>query len=180
MRLDIRDTVWQGTPLGWALLTATRRFWAIIVGSTAWVAKKTAFGASSTRRLRSIPRRSAAGPVVPSLFTHILGRKAALCARNRKTATLHGRSPECQLPLSIFGRSSRLLSIFKRVCACVAMSQSERRARLHTYLKDLIRQPRFLSIRLHGCCRKSLTNCSTAWPVRRGALDPLRFGKQEI
>ena len=30
VRLDIRDTVWQGTPLGWALLTATRPFWAII------------------------------------------------------------------------------------------------------------------------------------------------------
>ena len=84
-------------------------------GSTAWVAKKTAFGASSTRRLRSIPRRSAAGPVVPSLFTHILGRKAALCARNRKTATLHGRSPECQLPPSISGALQDCL-VFSNEC----------------------------------------------------------------
>ena len=66
-----------------------------------------------------------------------------------KSGALRPQSQNCHTPRSLagvpittinFGRSSRLLSIFKRVCACVAMSQSERRARLHTYLEDLIRQ----------------------------------------
>ena len=39
------------------------------------------------------------------------------------------------------GRSSRLISIFKRLCACAAASQSQRRTRLHVFSENLIRQP---------------------------------------
>ena len=66
---------------------------------------------------------------------------------------------------STVGRSSRLISIFKRLCACAASFQSERRTRCTCVGKSDLATG-FLSIRLHGCCRKSLTNCSTAGRVR--------------
>ena len=42
---------------------------------------------------------------------------------------------------STVGRSSRLISIFKRLCACAAASQSQRRTRLQVLSENLIRQP---------------------------------------
>src|SRR5215471_18112005 len=76
-------------------------------------------------------------------------------------------------------RSSRLISIFKRVCACAVRVPKRKEASVANLFGGSDPATGFWSIRLYGCCRKSLTNCLTAGRVRSRTLDPLRFSKQE-